>query len=141
MAGYQRVDGIIPNQYLFSTKGSQFTSKTLSASVVDADADGNKYVNKGTLLAKITVGAEANKVGPYDSGATDGRQTVGNIQGYCNELANLRHGNSDLDKDVPVLYAGTVDESKVIVDGVKGTVASAVKDACRTEELQILHKS
>lgn len=143
MADFQRVNGILPNQYLYSTKGAQFSSATQSASdsVVTDDADGNRYIQKGVLLANITSGGETGKVGPYESGASDGRETLANLVGFCNALVNLKHGQLAIDKDVPVLYAGTVNESNVIVDGVKGTVSDEVKNACRTAKLDILFRS
>lgn len=82
------------NEFLRSTKEGQIQTEsyTLAASTVpsrtiDGHA-GQKIMQPGTVLAKITSGVEAGKVGPYQavaSGAiaapTDGRQTAANIVG------------------------------------------------------------
>jgi hypothetical protein len=77
------------NAYLRSTDVLHTESYTLAASTVTAQTiDGNanqKILQPGTVLAKITSGAEAGKVGPYQGQAgttvTDGRQTAANIVG------------------------------------------------------------
>jgi hypothetical protein len=63
---------------------------TVDASVVTADADGNKIVKRGTLMNKITANG---KWGPYSSGASNGQQTVGDDSGYLLESINLRDGD------------------------------------------------
>jgi len=76
------------NVFLRSTQDVKTTSFTLSAASVPAvtidGADDQKVVQPGTVLAKITSGAEDGKVGPFDAIATDGRQTAANIVGLCN---------------------------------------------------------
>jgi hypothetical protein len=72
------------NVYLRSTQDVKKESYTLSAaSVATETIDGTtqKVLQSGEVLAKITSGAEAGKVGPFQAGATDGRQTAANIVG------------------------------------------------------------
>jgi hypothetical protein len=75
------------NEYLRSTRGTKKESYTVSAASVPARTiDGNagqKILQPGTVMAKITSGAEAGKIGPYVSGGagTDGRQDPANIVG------------------------------------------------------------
>jgi hypothetical protein len=72
------------NAYLRSTKAVKKESYTLSAaSVPNETIDGTvqKMLQSGEVLAKITSGPEAGKVGPFQTGATDGRQTLTNIVG------------------------------------------------------------
>ncbi len=73
------------NQYLRSVKDVKFESYTVAASTVPARTiDGNagqKILKPGTVMAKITSGPEAGKIGPFQAGATDGRQTAANIVG------------------------------------------------------------
>ena len=77
------------NEFLRSTKEGQVQTEsyTVAASTVPARTiDGNpnqKILQPGTVMAKITSGAEAGKVGPFqnDIGVTDGRQTAANIVG------------------------------------------------------------
>ncbi len=77
------------NEYLRSTDPKpRFESYTCAASTVPARTiDGNagqKVLQPGTVMAKITSGAESGKVGPYSTdtaGVTDGRSTPANIVG------------------------------------------------------------
>lgn len=85
------------NEFLRSTKEGQIQTEsyTVAASTVPArtidGAPNQKILQPGTVMAKITSGPEAGKVGPYQpdvvsgtvttAGATDGRQTAANIVG------------------------------------------------------------
>lgn len=73
------------NEFLRSTRGKKVESYTLAAATVPAQTIDNfanqKIVQPGTVMAKITSGADAGKVGPFSAAATDGRQTVANIVG------------------------------------------------------------
>ena len=138
MAEFKKNTGILVNTYLYSTKGNQFESYTLAASAVtQADANGNKYVNKGELMAKITSGALSGKVGPYEAGVSDGREDVANLVGYNDTWALLTDA---MDRDIACLQVGIVDNTKVIVDLVKGAPNSTITDALRTVGLDILHR-
>jgi hypothetical protein len=92
------------NEYLRSTRGHIFEHYTCAAATVLADADGNKVLQSGTVMALITSGGDSGKIGPYSADATDGRQTSTNIVGVCDsffpyqllrgdrEVAVLKHG-------------------------------------------------
>jgi len=74
------------NEYLRSTNPKpQTESYTLAASTVPAKTidgvTGQKILQPGTVLAKITSGADIGKVGPFQAGVVDGRQTLTNIVG------------------------------------------------------------
>lgn len=74
------------NEYLRSTKVFLTESYTLAAAtipVVTIDGTSQKILQPGTVLAKITSGADAGKVGPFSAltGLADGRQTAANIVG------------------------------------------------------------
>lgn len=77
------------NEYLRSTNPKpRFESYTVAASTVPARTiDGNagqKILQPGTVMAKITSGPEIGKVGPYSTdtvGVTDGRSVASNIVG------------------------------------------------------------
>src|SRR4051794_25190518 len=73
------------NEFLRSTKQIRTESYTLAAATVPAKTiDGNvnqKILQPGTVLAKITGGADAGKVGPFQAGAADGRAVAANIVG------------------------------------------------------------
>lgn len=114
-------------EYLKSQEGV-FLPLTLSSGVVSADSDGNKLVIPGTVLGKITAsgsGYDTNKYGPFDSGASDGRETA-----VCllDTYANLKDG----DLEVGGLFEGHVVTARVTSDGVLGTVSDAVKSALRS---------
>ena len=75
------------NVFLRSTRDVKTESYTLSAASVPTETiDGvtQKVLQSGEILAKITSGGEAGKVGPFQAGVTDGRQTAANIVGINN---------------------------------------------------------
>jgi hypothetical protein len=73
------------NEFLRSTRGLRTTSYTLAADTIPARTiDGNpgqKILQPGTVLAKITSGPNSGKVGPYQggSGQTSGTKEVQTI--------------------------------------------------------------
>lgn len=73
------------NEYLRSTQDVKFESYTVAAATVPARTidghAGQKILKPGTVMAKITSGADIGKVGPFQAGVTDGRQTLANIVG------------------------------------------------------------
>lgn len=76
------------NEFLRSTQDVKTESYTVAASTVPArtidGAAGQKILQPGTVMAKITSGGESGKVGPYSTdtaGVTDGRSTATNIVG------------------------------------------------------------
>jgi len=62
------------NVYLRSTRGMQFESYTLAANTIPAQTidgvAGQKMIQPGTALAKITSGPDAGKVGPFQAAGT-----------------------------------------------------------------------
>lgn len=97
------------NEYLRSTRNTQFESYTLAASTITAQTiDGvanQKIVQPGTVMAKITSGGDAGKVGPFMATATDGRQTAANIVGINDTF--LPWQTIERDVEVGVMYHGT----------------------------------
>lgn len=102
------------NTYMRSTKDAAFESYTLAASTITAQTidtfNNQKIVQSGTVLAKITSGADAGKVGPFQGQTsttiTDGRQTLANIVGICDTF--LPYQTMDRDVEVAVMYDGAV---------------------------------
>lgn len=64
---------------------------TLDASLVAADADGNKIVKNGTLVGLVTA---TGKYGPYAPDAIDGREDHANVGIIFNGGVNLRDGDT-----------------------------------------------
>jgi hypothetical protein len=68
------------NEFLRSTKILQTESYTLAADTVTAQTidgvGGQKILQPGTVLAKITSGKNAGKVGPFQAGGTAETQTL-----------------------------------------------------------------
>lgn len=97
------------NVFLRSTQDVKTTSFTLSKETVPAVTidgfGGQKVVQTGTVLAKVTSGPEAGKVGPFDELATDGRETAANIVGLCNTF--LPWQLTERDVEVAVVYECT----------------------------------
>jgi hypothetical protein len=73
------------NEWRRSTEDEKTESYTCSAAATPAETiDGDatqKVLQPGEVLAKITSGPEAGKVGPFQAGVADGRQTAANIVG------------------------------------------------------------
>lgn len=108
------------NEFLRSTKEGQFQTEsyTVAASTVPARTiDGNpnqKILQPGTVMAKVTSGTEAGKIGPFQrydpngggagvpTGATDGRGDAANIVGL--ELTFLPWQLIERDVEVSVVY-------------------------------------
>jgi hypothetical protein len=96
------------NNYLRSTQNTQYESYTLAAaSVATETIDGvvQKVLQSGEVLAKITTGPDAGKVGPFQAGATDGRQTAANIVGINDTFLPWQLLHRDV--EVAALYHGT----------------------------------
>lgn len=93
---------------------------TLDASVVDADADGNKILVRGTFVTPITA---SGKYGPYDADAEDGREAADpNVSGYLPESVNLRDG----DVVCGLFIHGSVLAARVTPSPVPEAIATAV---------------
>ena len=72
------------NEYLFSTQDVKKSPYTFAADSIPTETiDGvvQKVLKPGEIIAKITSGNDAGKVGVFMAGATDGRQTLANIVG------------------------------------------------------------
>ena len=97
------------NVYLRSTRGCKFESYTVAASTVVAQTidgfTGQKILQPGTVMAKITSGGESGKVGPFQAGATDGRQTAANIVGLNDTF--LPWQLIEHDDQIACMYIGT----------------------------------
>lgn len=71
-------------EYLYSTQDVKKTPYTFAADSLPIEViDGvnQKVLLPGEILAKITSGNDAGKVGVFQADATDGRQTLANIVG------------------------------------------------------------
>ena len=93
------------NQYLASTKDVKSESRTFSKAgipTVTIDGTATKVLQPGTILAKITSTAEAGKVGVYDTGATDGRQTAANIVGINDTFVPWQLNERDVEVSVTI---------------------------------------
>jgi hypothetical protein len=97
------------NEFLRSTQDVKTESYTVAASTVPARTiDGNagqKILKPGTVMAKITSGGDAGKIGPFQALATDGRQTLTNIVGL--EVTFLPWQLIERDVEVSVAYECT----------------------------------
>jgi hypothetical protein len=73
------------NEYLRSTQDVKKESYTVAASTIPSETidgfAGQKVLQPGTVMAKITSGGESGKIGPFQALAVDGRQTLANIVG------------------------------------------------------------
>lgn len=97
------------NQYLRSTKAVKPESYTVAAASVPAETiDGNteKVLQPGEVMAKITSGADAGKIGPFQAGVADGRQTTANIVGINDSFFPWQL--KEADRECAVVYDAAV---------------------------------
>lgn len=97
-------------EFLRSTNPKPRTeSYTCAKSTVPSqtiDGASVKILQPGTVMAKITSGPDAGKIGPFQAGVTDGRQTLANIVGL--NLTFLPWQLMERDVEVSVCYDTTV---------------------------------
>jgi hypothetical protein len=97
------------NNYLRSTRNTTFESYTVAAASVPARTidgkTGQKILKAGTVMAKITSGADAGKIGPFQAGVADGRQTLANVVGINDTF--LPWQLIERDVEAAVLRTGT----------------------------------
>ena len=98
------------NEYLRSTKKFLTESYTVAAASVPAQTidghAGQKILQPGTVMAKITSGGDSGKVGPFSESATDGRQTPANIVGINDTF--LPWQLIERDVEISVVYEASV---------------------------------
>ena len=99
------------NEFLRSTRDVKTNSYTVASATVPAQTidgvAGQKILQPGTVMAKITAaGANQDKIGPFDPGATDGRQTGANIVGI--NMTFLPWQLMERDVEVAVVYEAAV---------------------------------
>lgn len=90
------------------TESFTFAAATMPTQTIDGVA-GQKVLQPGLVLAKITSGADAGKVGPYLRGVasvTDGRDLVANVVGV--NFTFLPWQLMERDVEVSVIYDGAL---------------------------------
>lgn len=130
------------NSYLRSTQDVKTESFTFWKDGIPAETiDGNseKVLQPGTVLAKATSGAGSGKVGVFDTGASDGRQTVANIVGINNTF--LPWQLKERDVEVSVVKEARVYQNYCFqyTAGVRAALSDANSDELRgKKDLDIL---
>lgn len=124
------------NEYARSTQDLKFESYTVAASTVPAKTiDGNagqKVLKPGTVMAKITSGGESGKIGPFQAGVADGRQTLANIVGVNDTF--LPWQLIERDVEVACCYEGTLVQAWCIeldAGGLEIVLTNTTRDAMR----------
>lgn len=133
-------------EYLRSTRGTKFESYTLAASTVPSRTiDGNagqKILQPGTVMAKLTSGVDIGKVGPFMAAVADGRQTLANIVGLNDTF--LPWQTIERDVEIGVLYTGVAVQGWCVeldAGGLEIVLTNTTRDAMRgTAALDILFK-
>jgi hypothetical protein len=130
------------NQYLRSTKDVKTDSYTMADGGIpteDIDGDDLKVLQPGTLIAAITSGGDSGKVGVFDSGASDGRQTAANIVGVADTF--LPWELNERDAEIAVTYEATCVQAWCFeyVAGVRTALTNATRDAVVALETNDLH--
>jgi hypothetical protein len=99
---------------LATPTSTTFTFERVNADVVSGAATGtiigggdvSKVLQPGTVIAKMTSGANIGKFGVFQAGATDGRQTAANIVGVADTFVPWMLLERDV--DIAVTYEATV---------------------------------
>lgn len=123
-------------EYLRSTRGLKFESYTVAASTVPAKTiDGNteKILQPGTVMAKITSGGDIGKVGPFQAGVADGRQTLANIVGLNDTF--LPWQLIERDVEIAVAYIATAVQAWCVeldAGGLEIVLTNTTADAMRS---------
>lgn len=124
------------NEFLRSTQDVKKESYTVAASTVPTtdvyDGTDQKILDRGIVMAKITSGADAGKVGPFQAGVTDGRQTAANIVGLNDTF--LPWQLLDRDVEIAVVYECTAVQGwckEYIADGTTVALTNTTADAMR----------
>lgn len=79
---------------------------------------GQKFLQRGELLAKITSGPDKGKVGVFQEDATDGRQTAANIVGVNNSYTPWQLMERDV--EVAAVYGASVVTANVTMRDATG---------------------
>lgn len=122
------------NVYLRSVRDIKTESFTMSATAMPAnytiDGVARKILQPGTLIAKITSGGQAGKVGVFQAAAADGRQTVANIVGVVDTF--LPWELNERDAPIAVVYEATVVQAwcfEHIAAGTPVALTNVTRDA------------
>ena len=134
------------NAYLRSTQDVKKESYTVAASTVALETvngvANQKVLRAGEVLAKITSGAEIGKVGPFQAGAVDGRQTAANIVGLNDTY--LPWQLLERDVEIAATYEATAVQgwcTERDAAGLRITLTNTVADAMRSVKgLDIMFK-
>lgn len=126
------------NEYLRSTDPApQKESYTVAAATVAVETidgvPGQKILKPGEVMAKITSGADAGKVGPFQAGAADGRQTLANIVGLNDTF--LPWQLMEHDEQIAVTYDCTAVQAWCTerdAAGVRVVLTNTTADAMRS---------
>jgi hypothetical protein len=132
-------------EYLRSTRGNKYESYTCAgATVPTRTIDGNpgqKILQPGTAMAKITAGPDAGKVGPFQAGATDGRADPANLVGLNDTF--LPWQLIERDVEIGVCYTGVAVQGWCVeldAAGAEIPLLPATADAMRTRGMDVLFK-
>jgi hypothetical protein len=125
------------NEYLRSTQDVKTESYTVAAASIPVrtiDGTSQKILQPGTVMAKITSGGDSGKVGPFEEGATDGRQTLANIVGLNDTF--LPWQLLERDVEISVVYQATAVQAWCLEYTIAGgatpvALTNATRDAMR----------
>lgn len=133
------------NEYLRSTQDVKVDSYTVAAASVPArtidGVAGQKILQPGTVMAKITSGGDSGKIGPYSTdtvGVTDGRSVVGNIVGIDDTF--LPWQLIERDVEVGVVYQATAVQAWCFIYTLAGAAVPQPLDNTTADAMRGLKK-
>lgn len=121
------------NEFLRSVKDIKTESYTVAASTIPArtidGVAGQKILQPGTVMVKITIGPEAGKIGPYttDDTVADGRSIEANIVGLNQTF--LPWQLMERDVEVSVVYECTAVQGWCLMYTAAGGATPVAVDA------------
>ena len=126
-------EAFTPTAVYLSGEAGRLGSVTLDATKFVADADGYKIVQPGLVLASAGGYGASDLWGPYESGASDGRQnSTDNVLILHDRIAMKDSTAAAVNKEAAVLLEGTVIGTKVLLqDG--SAIGSLLKDKLRSK--------
>lgn len=123
------------NQYLRSTdprpRTESYTCSKGSVPVETIDGDATqKVLQSGEVMAKVTSGADAGTIGPFQAAVADGRQTAANIVGINDTF--LPWQLMERDVEVSVVYEASLVQAWCFERNAAGAripLSNATRDA------------
>lgn len=134
------------NEYRYSTKGLKYSPVSIykesvpkeEATGSDASTSEERILQSGEALARITSGPGKDKFGPFQLGATDGRQDVANLVGVNDTFLPWQLLRRDV--EAAACYEGTLKQDWCTIrdsNGARVPMTDAVATGLNTKSTNL----